>query len=246
MENVKDLSEIIYDYPLTEEFIDKYYDKNGWEVISEVQKLSEEFIERHSDKVFWSSIPIYQKLSEEFLERNIEKMHGNYVFAYQKLSERFIEKYNMNQCWDIISQYQYLSDEFIEKYKDKLDIVLIEDNWIYKTTEEKKQAVIDTCLYECYDDYFIAYKAIRPDRYSLYNFQYKYEKGGIYESWCDCSHNKDSFGLNVGTEEFANEYGDLNSDLGYTVVRCKVRYEDVGRVVHGGSKIRCFKIEILD
>jgi hypothetical protein len=27
-------------------------------------------------------------------------------------------------------------------------------------------------MYECYDDYFIAYKAIRSDNYSLYNFQY--------------------------------------------------------------------------
>ena len=127
-------------------------------------------------------------------------------------------------------------------FKDKINLYFLCDNWIYKTTEEKKQAVIDTCLYECHEDYFIAYKAIRPDRYSLYNFQYKYEKGGIYESWCDCSHNKDSFGLSVGTKEYAKNYGGNHC----IIVRCKVRYEDVGRIVHDGDKVRCFKIEILD
>ena len=28
----------------------------------------------------------------------------------------------------------------------------IKDSWHYKTTEEKKQAVIDTVLYECHED----------------------------------------------------------------------------------------------
>ena len=77
------------------------------------------------------------------------------------------------------------------------------------------------------------------------NFQYKYEKGGVYESWCDCSGDEDSFGLNVGTESFANEYG-LILPMNYIIVRCKIKYEDIGRIVHGGDKIRCFKIEILD
>lgn len=102
---------------------------------------------------------------------------------------------------------------------------------------------MDTGLYECHDDYFIAYKAIRHNRYSMYNLMYKYEKGGIYESWCDCSDNQNSFGLNVGTKEHAKEYKRSRMDL---IVRCKIRYEDVGRIVHNGKKVRCFKIEILD
>lgn len=35
----------------------------------------------------------------------------------------------------------------------------------------KKQQIIDCGLYECYEDYFIAYKAIRNDRYSHYNLE---------------------------------------------------------------------------
>ena len=117
---------------------------------------------------------------------------------------------------------------------------LITASWHYKSTEEKKKAVMDTGLYECHEDYFIAYKGIRSDRYSRYNFQYQYLKGHTYETWCDCSDNEDSFGFSAWTEESVKQYC---SEL---VVRVKVRYEDVGRVVHDDGKIRCFKIEILD
>ena len=97
-----------------------------------------------------------------------------------------------------------------------------------------------TGLYECHEDYFIAYKGIRSDRYSKYNFLYQYLKGHTYETWCDCSADEDSYGFSAWTEDRARNYCDE------LVVRVKVRYEDVGRVVHNGGKIRCFKMEILD
>ena len=116
----------------------------------------------------------------------------------------------------------------------------IADSWHYKSVEEKKKVVMDTGLYECYEDYFIAYKGIRRDRYSAYNFQYQYLKGHTYETWCDCSVDENSFGFSAWTESGARDYCDE------LVVRVKVRYEDIGRVVHNGGKIRCFKMEILD
>ena len=117
---------------------------------------------------------------------------------------------------------------------------MVGDSWNYKSTEEKKKAVMDTGLYECHDDYFIAYKGVRGDRYSAYNFQYQYLKGHTYETWCDCSDNENGFGFSAWTETMARAY------CNELIVRVKVRYEDVGRVVHNGGKIRCFKIEILD
>jgi hypothetical protein len=50
-----------------------------------------------------------------------------------------------------------------------------------------KQQVINTGLYECYDDYFIAYKSIRSNRCNRYNFQYQYLTGETYEVHCDCT-----------------------------------------------------------
>ena len=167
-------------------------------------------------------------------------MSWGYISGFQKLSESFIREFQDEVGWYWISKCQKLSNEFIEEFKDRLDLNSINDSWHYKTTEEKKQAVIDTGLYECHDTYFLAYKGIRSDRYSSFNFQYKYEKGGVYESWCDCSSSESSFGLSVWNEPNAQLY------CGELVVRVKVNYEDVGRVVHDGGKIRCFKIEILD
>ena len=162
------------------------------------------------------------------------------ISKYQKLSESFIREFQDKVDWYWTSKSQKLSNEFIEEFKDKLDLNKIKESWHYKTTEEKKQAVIDTGLYECHENYFIAYKGIRSDRYSKFNFQYKYEKGGIYESWCDTSNDENSFGLSVWDEPNAREYCDE------LVVKVKVNYEDIGRVVHNGGKIRCFKIEVLD
>ena len=193
--------------------------KKQWREISECQKLSEDFIREFQDKVSWYWISECQKLSEDFILEFQDKVHW---------------------CRDWILKYQKLSNEFIEEFKDRLDLSELKDSWHYKTTEEKKQAVIATGLYECHDTYFLAYKGIRSDRYSKFNFQYKYEKGGTYESWCDCSDDENSFGLSVWDEPMARAY------CRELVVRVKVNYEDVGRIVHNGGKIRCFKIEVLD
>ena len=214
--------------------------KKQWEDISSCQKLSESFIREFQDKVDWDWISSYQKLSESFIREFKDKVSWCWISMCQKLSEPFIREFQDKINWCQISEYQKLSNEFIEEFKDRLGINEIKDSWHYKTTDEKKQAVMDTGLYECYDTYFIAYKGIRSDRYSKFNFQYKYEKGGIYESWCDCSNDENSFGLSVWDKPNARKY---SREL---VVRVKVNYEDVGRVVHDGGKIRCFKIEILD
>ena len=261
--------EFCHNQVLSEEFIDKYRDYVDWQEVSIYQNLSEEFISKYNVQVNWFDISKRQKLSEKFMHNNISLLYLDNISMYQKLSENFIENHWEYLNWEFISKYQKLSPEFIDKWKMKFkvkDIIpyqivsneyleyakkyapeflyLKEENFAYKTTEDKKKSVINTGRYECYDDYFIAYKAIRTDRYSLYNFQYKYEKGGVYESWCDCSKSEDSFGLNVGSETFVKNFSYQYENS--IIVRCKVRYEDVGRIVHNGNKIRCFKIEILN
>ena len=95
-------------------------------------------------------------------------------------------------------------------------------------------------LYEFVDDdNIIAYKGIRSDRYSKFNFQYRYEKGKIYESHCDCTLNENSFGLSAWTEEKAKKY------CNEKIIKVKVAVEDVGRIVHNGGKLRCFRFKVL-
>ena len=188
-----------------------------WETLSEHRGLTEDFIREFADNVWWGNISEYQHLSEDFIREFKDRVD-----------------------WDWIAKYQRLSKNFIREFKDDIYMGLIADSWQYKSTEEKKKAVMDTGLYECHKDYFIAYKGIRANRYSRYNFQYQYLKGETYETWCDCSPNKDSFGFSAWTKVGARAYCDE------LVVRVKIRYDDVGRVVYDGGKIRCFKLEVLD
>ena len=228
-------------YPhLSEDFIRKFADKVDWYYISAYQCLSEDFIREFQDRVAWDWIVKYQPLSEDFIREFKDKVNWNYISANQHLSENFIREFKDEVNWAWISAYQHLSKEFIEEFKDNLYMNFIADSWHYKSVEEKKKAVMDTGLYECHDDYFIAYKGIRKDRYSRFSFQYQYLKGHTYETWCDCSSNESSYGFSAWTKEGAREY------CKELIVRVKVRYEDVGRVVHDGGKIRCFKMEILD
>ena len=226
--------------PLSEGFIREFKDEVDWDNISAYQHLSEDFIREFEDEVDWILISTYQHLSEGFIRNFLNRVDWRVISAYQRLSEDIIREFKDKVYWVRISECQHLSKEFIEEFKGRLSMYYVVDSWHYKSVEEKKKAVMDTGLYECHEDYFIAYKGIRADRYSAYNFQYQYLKGKTYETWCDCTANEDSFGFSAWTEDSARAY------CNELVVRVKVRYEDVGRVVHKGGKIRCFKMEILD
>ena len=225
---------------LSEDFIREFKDKVSWYCISTYQRLSEDFIREFQDRVNWDCISSYQLLSEDFIREFKDKVNWDYISECQRLSEDFIREFEDRVCWYNISIHQHLSKEFIEEFKYRVFRGRIADSWHYKSVEEKKKAVMDTGLYECHEDYFIAYKGIRGDRYSNFNFRYQYLKGHTYETWCDCSAEESSYGFSAWTEKKAREY------CNELVVRVKVRYEDVGRVVHDGGKIRCFKMEILD
>ena len=225
---------------LSEDFIREFKDMFYWPNISKNQKLSEDFIREFKGDVSWYWISSCQKLSEEFIREFKDRVSWVFISEYQKLSDGFIREFHDRVDWFNISKYQKVSDNFVKDFGHELNPCSILDNWAYKDTEFLKAQVEKTGLYECHDDYFIAYKGIRSDRYSKYNFQYQYLPGETYESFCDCSSSEISFGLSVWTEGKAKEYSDE------LVVKVKVRYEDVGRVVHDGGKIRCRKITILD
>jgi len=225
---------------LSEEFIREFKDKVNWHYISHKQKLSESFIREFQDKVNWSYISAYQKLSESFIREFKDKVNWHNISENQILSESFIREFQDKVKWSTISKYQNLSESFIEEFQDKLNLYEIEDSWLYKDESFKKDKVIESKMYECHDDHFIAYKGIRSDRYSKFNFQYQYLKGETYTCHADYSIEENSFGLSVWTKEEATNYCDE------LVVKCKIYYKDVARMVHHNGKIRCSKITILN
>ena len=228
------------DQKLSEEFIERYAGEVDWYWISERQKLSEKFIERHTEEIYWNCISGYQKLSEKFIEKHADKVNWEYISMCQKLSEEFIERHADKVDWYWISTYQKLSEEFIERHSSTLSMSRINGSWNYKSADFKKTAVEATGLYECHKDFFYAYKGIRSDRYSKYNFQYRYMPGETYECFADASFDENSFGLSAWTKEGAEEYC---SEL---VVKVKVYYKDAARVVHNGGKIRCSKLTVME
>ena len=222
---------------LSEDFIREFQYKVSWVSISKFQKLSENFIREFQDKVDWYNISAYQKLSEDFIREFKDCVIWRNISKYQKLSENFIREFQNEVSWCYICEHQKLSPEFIKEF----DLVIDEDSWLYKDSKFKEIQVVKTGLYECHGDYFIAYKSIRNDRYSHCNFQYQYLKGGVYECHCDTTKDENSFGLSAWTEEEAKKFYSRG-----LIVKVKIKYEDVGRVVHKGGKIRCFKFEVLD
>ena len=225
---------------LSENFIEKHKGFVNWTCISRCQHLSESFIEKYKDFVDWNYVSKYQHLSEDFIEKYEGFVNWYYISKYQPLSEPFIEKNSDLVNWDNISRYQSLSDTFIKIHENELNVFLVNNNWLNKDTEFKKKAVINTGLYECHEDYFIAYKGIRSDRYSAFNFQYRYLPSNTYTCFADGSKDENSFGLSVWDESNARDY------CPELIIKCKVFYEDVARVVHDGGKIRCSKITILN
>jgi hypothetical protein len=222
---------------LSENFIREFKNEFFWSNISAYQKLSEGFIREFKDKVNWDCISKYQKLSEGFIREFKNKVYWRNISISQKLSEGFIREFKDKVNWDCISKYQKLSENFIREFNLEID----PDNWLYKDKNFKLKKIKETGLYEFLDsDHILAYKGIRSDRYSKFNFQYQYLKGGIYKCHCDCTDEEDSFGLSAWTEEKAKEH------CGQLVIKVKINVEDIGRIVHDGGKLRCFKFTVID
>ena len=193
--------------------------------------------EEDLDKVNWTNISRYQKLSEDFIEKFQDKVYWPYISEYQKLSEDFIEKFQDKVDWSYISKYQKLSDDFIGRH----NLTISDNNWLYEDNKYKMEKIKDCGLYEIDGDYVIAYKSTRNNGYSAYNYQYQYEVGGIYESYCDYNiDNANSFGFSAWTKENALEYYSKGE-----LYKVRVHIDDLGALVHDGGKLRCRKIEIL-
>ena len=116
-------------------------------------------------------------------------------------------------------------------------------SWLYKTNIEKLEYLKQLNTYEIInDEYIIAYKSVRLDNYSVFNFQYLYEVGKTYEAHCDYNiGSENSFGLSAWTKEEALSYHRRGK-----LLKVKIHIEDLGAAVHDGNKLRCSKLTVLE
>jgi phosphoribosylanthranilate isomerase len=233
---------------LSENFIKKFKDRVHWNRISEYQKLSENFIRESKDKVSWYCIPVYQKLSEDFIKEFKDRVDWHYISKYQELSENFIREFKDEVNWYNISAYQNLSKNFRKEFNLKiLDWIIISPHqkrsWLLTSIKEKLKYIKENTNYEIIDDkYIIAYKSVRDDYYSVYNFQYKYDIGKTYRSHCDCNlTDENSFGLSAWTKERAYKYYSKGK-----ILKVQIPISKVGAIVHNNNKIRCFELKVLE
>lgn len=229
---------VVCEFNLSEEFMEKHSDKLDWRDISLYQKLTEKFITKHFDKLDPVFISKYQKLSEKFIEKNLEVFDIHDVCRYQKISEKFIESHYEKSNFSYVQKYQKLSPEFKKKHSKHLDKLYY--CWLYKSGDEKLKEIKKSGLYDIKGDYVYAYKGIRSDRHSRYNFQYQYFVGKTYS--CHADHNLDnenSFGLSTWTLENAKEYCDE------LIVLVKIHKDDLAALVHDSQKIRCSKFTVV-
>jgi hypothetical protein len=139
--------------------------------------------------------------------------------------------------WVCIPKYQKLSEEFRMKHSLKVS----ENNWLYTDSETKLNAVKETGLYTIEYGFVIAYKGIRSDNYSNFNFQYQYFPEQEYESHADFNlNNENSFGLSAWTKERAKEY------CNQKIIKVRIHPDDLAALVHQGYKLRCTKFYVVE
>jgi hypothetical protein len=246
---------------LSEKFIKEFKNKIDWSCVSKYQKLSEKFIREFKDNVNWRYISEYQKLSEKFIREFKDNVDWFYISINQKLSEKFIREFKDNVNWLCVSEYQKLSEKFIKEFKDNVKLSCISRHqklskkfreeeklqipkycWLYKTAKEKKDYIKKNTNYEIIGNSVIAYKTVRYNMYSVYNFQYKYEVGKEYESTAD--YNADdpySFGLSAWTKKRALDYYNRGK-----LLKVEIKIKDIACIVRSENKIRATKIKILE
>lgn len=253
--------ELIKNRKLSERLLDlcnETFNPRDWTWISDCQRLSENFIRKFQDKVHWGGVCRYQTLSEDFMEEFSEKIWWGYIIKYQKLSTDFIDKY-IEERWDQmffkILPYQkdptaeMLSKDafFLKSYKDKFL-----NTWLYKTTEFRKEKVLNSKLYECHEDFFIAEILVDVNKYRPHDFHFQFNKDEIIEIFATQTDEERPKGFEVGLFDNLCKYyfGDVDYEWTdkYYPLRVKVNYENVVHLIERNdyTVIRCEKLQVLD
>jgi hypothetical protein len=229
-------------------------DKEDWNVIFRYQKVSEKFIRDFYTECDFERIVVFQNLNEDFIKEiwNVIVHKGlcSVVTLYHQLSKEFLMDKFQDLYWPWVIKYQkafreissgFLKDNFLDHYLDHPDSRCKKGNWLNASTEFKLKYIQNNTDYDIFHDkYIIAYKSVRADGYSIFNFHYKYEVDGVYESNCNCDLDAvDGHGLSAWSRKGALNYHGLGK-----LFKVKINIEDIGAIV-GKGKIRCFKLEVL-
>mgnify|MGYP002860661274 CR=1 FL=1 len=219
---------------VTERLMNKYRYMIHWPAASMYCNMSEDFIREFKKFVDWSSISKYKTLSEEFMYEMMDYLDYKNAFYYQvttpELDEIFKNKINT--------------------YDDYFQAYWVKKNYIRNQEPEYWRNLIKT--YKTYptnysDDYFIGYKAVRSDGYSLFSFRNKYIKENTYNTKSDFDNVEVSFGFGIYNRDKAYQYGMQKDNKRFEIIAVKVPYDAVTFCSENYifPKVRTSEIEIL-
>lgn len=110
---------LLYAQDLSEDILDRFFDKFDQESLMLNQKVSEEFINRHiKDLYCWKSISEYQKLSEDFIRKHAKDIHWLSLIHNPCLTEKTIKNYSHHfeyGEWRIIFKDRSVSEKYAER-----------------------------------------------------------------------------------------------------------------------------------
>jgi hypothetical protein len=209
----------------------------------------------------------WQTLSEEYIESKLSIIKDNSLIMEllqsQRMSENFIKKHE--ECFGesyigLLITTQRLSIEYITDLNKRYNLIIwpddklgikfnIETNlsncWQYKSADEKLEIIKKTNLYEIKGDYVIAYKSIRKNGYSNYNFQYKYEVDSYYTTKADYNIlNTASFGFSAWTlKHVLTKYYNWHENK---IIKIKIHKSEIAALVHNDNKIRSTALYVIN
>lgn len=119
------LSDLVFYFNLTEDFLYRYKDYLNWNCVCTYQTLSEDFITYMKKYIKWNTLLENQNLSEEFLRKNInwfEHKHWYHLSMNRKirLSDQFLRECANELEWTYISTYYHFSDDFLREMNEKI------------------------------------------------------------------------------------------------------------------------------
>jgi hypothetical protein len=202
------------------------YIKLLWEGLTEYQR---------------NSVCEYQKMSEGYIKllwEGLTKYQRNLICVYQKMSEGYIKLLWGGLTEDqrnLVCKYQKMSEGYIKS--NKLTIPWRFDRL---TQAERFRLIEQYCKdnnleYDAKNKTLYAFKTIRNDWYSNFNFSVKYKLNQEARvDMCDCTNSENSFGLSAWTKNKALEYYDKGK-----LLKVAVKFDDVGFLRKDG-KIRCW------
>ncbi len=233
------------------------------------QSLSMEFIVEFLPTIIHSGTKIhpvnlvttlkYQELDEETIrffltEYKCNKFYNlicRIICHFQKLSEDIVREFphliHDHMCKKYLYTYQCFSKEFYDEFG--LPIC----NGSVNKPEFWKHYIIGTGKFECGSDSFYLYKVVRADGYSVYNYHFKFEEGGTYETFSDYSYDKHSFGFEGSTFK-GMKYDKIrtyNNAPKFKIIKIKVNYADVTYIgelnlLYHDISIRFNKFEVVE